>query len=895
MNLMLKRIIGYMLDQYVTVLLVLATVSSLTYLVLINDLQDHEGGAASIRLSAEQAQSIQRVELSINRLMLSDDSKEQRGYRGEIVNQLATFKDTHISLSRGDRFVRQGNRIVHAPGELSEEMGRLYYGAPYFLDKKVKAYMTEVKRLLSIENADFTRENPTVRGFLLTDRSQLLEGLEHSISLQQKENEYRLDTTISMQHLMFAVTLASLLIVGGLILRPLVFKLHESMGMIQEEKDFTENILDTSQALIIGLDRDTNVQLFNQFAQENTGWFEQEVKGEAFFERFFAEEDRVPMLAVFERMMQAEVTEGELETRVMIRSGEFIQVHWHFTVILDPSSKTPVLFLATGIDITERKAAESQLQQTLRELEKISGRLQDEITLAANLQKAILPSPVIDLPGMQGQARLITSTEVGGDYYDYFQIGGNRTVLLVGDVSGHGVAAGTMVSAAKAGMFPLIHEGVTQPGEILRALNETMHATAHESLLMTMACISLDAGNGTLQFANAGHVLPYIRRKRDRSWSMLEASGMPLGKNLDSQYRTTEQELQLEIGDRLFLYTDGLVEEESPLGEPFGYERLEKILEQFGDAEPEVLHEQLMAELNKHVGGRALEDDVTTVIVNHTDRVVQATATAATDASDIIRISDEFYRQGEHPIPRISRQYVVFVAEQKFSDLFGRFTQDGVCRIVPRNNRFCQKIGVERLLNQHHEDVDSDIHNLIKNSQFHRQFELTHSEDKAFIMEEIQAGLSEHGLEGNEYLDSLMVLLDEMIENSLYAAPRDGQDNTFYKKGESRELTSNEDVRVDISLADQMLGVMVSDNWGTLTSATFLRNLSRAMEQGIIAGIGGGGLYMMWRMSDYLQIRVHPHRKTQVTILWDLSKPFEMNTDSGVQFLYHSEQEEVLV
>jgi len=895
MNQMLKRILAYMLDQYVTVLVVLAAVSSLTYLVLIYDLQSHEGGAASIRLSAEQAQSLQEIELSVNRLMLTSDVKQQRKIRGEIVDQLTIFKDTHISLSSGDRFIRQGNRIVHVSGELSSDMGRLYYDAPYFLDEKVTAYITGVKKLLSIEYKKFDRKNPQVSKYLLADRSKLMEGLEKSLSLRQRENEYKLTSTISMQHLMFAVTLCSLMIVGVLILRPLVFKLRESMGLIQEEKDFTENVLDTSQALIVGLDENGKIRLFNQYAQENTGWFEEEVKGELFFDRFFPDGDREEMVKLFVDMMEKRESEGEVETRVLIRSGEMLHINWHATVIVDTVSKLPTLFLMTGVDVTERKSAENQLQQTHAELEKISVRLQDEIKLAANLQKAILPNPVIDLPGMQGQAKLVTSTEVGGDYYDYFQVDGYKTVILVGDVSGHGVAAGTMVSAAKAGMFPLIHEGVSQPSEILRSLNGTLHATAQQSLLMTMACICLDARNGTLHYANAGHVLPYLRRKQDRRWSMIESFGLPLGKDIDSQYSMTEIKLELEVGDRLFLYTDGLVEEESPLGEPFGYERLEKILDQYGDAEPEVLYEQVLAEVYRHCGGRELEDDITLVIVNHTDRVVQASASATAEVSDIIRLSDEFYRQGDHSIPRISRQYVVFVAEQQFTDLFPRLVQDGVCRVLPKNDGFYQQIGMDRLLNQHHEGVDSDIHSLIPRSRFHRQFELTHSDDKVFVMEEIQAGLSEHGLSASEHLDSLIILLDEMLENSLYAAPRDGQDHTYYSKGENRELSSNEDVRIDVSVSDQILGLMVTDNWGTLTPSTFLKNIGRAMEQGIVAGVGGGGLYMMWRMSDYMQIRVHPHKKTQVTILWDLSKPFDMGADSGFQVLYHSEQEEALI
>ena len=73
--------------------------------------------------------------------------------------------------------------------------------------------------------------------------------------------------------------------------------------------------------------------------------------------------------------------------------------------------------------------------------------------------------------------------------------------------------------------------------------------------------------------------------------------------------------------------------------------------------------------------------------------------------------------------------------------------------------------------------------------------------------------------------------------------------------------------------------------------SVLLKNISRAMDEGVEAGIGGAGLYMMWRLSDYLQIRVRPQQRAQVTTLWDINGVIDMNVDSGIQFLYHTEYE----
>jgi hypothetical protein len=266
-------------------------------------------------------------------------------------------------------------------------------------------------------------------------------------------------------------------------------------------------------------------------------------------------------------------------------------------------------------------------------------------------------------------------------------------------------------------------------------------------------------------------------------------------------------------------------------------------------------------------------------------------AAAVNEVSDIIRISESFYRHGEHPVPRISKEYVVFLAEHGYADLLTRFSQDGICRILPRHNNFCRKLGWEHLLNQHHETPNDDLYVLIPEMPEYRQFQLTHTEDKPFIMEEIQSWLSDQPHLPGDHIEALIVILDEMTENSLYAAPRDGKGVAYYVKGESRELSEHEEVRIDIAVTKDILGLMITDNWGTLMPSVFLKNISHAMEEGVEAGVGGAGLYMMWRLSDYLQIRVHPQQRTQVTTLWDINGVIDMNVDSGIQFLYHSDYE----
>jgi hypothetical protein len=279
------------------------------------------------------------------------------------------------------------------------------------------------------------------------------------------------------------------------------------------------------------------------------------------------------------------------------------------------------------------------------------------------------------------------------------------------------------------------------------------------------------------------------------------------------------------------------------------------------------------------------------MVLNHSDRLTSEVSNTEADISDIIRITESFYRQGDHPIPRISREYVVFIAEQQFADLLDRLSKDGICRILPKYSDFCEQIGWNHLLSQHHETPDDDLFVLMPHLPQHRQFQLSHTDDKLYVMEEIVSWISDQGTVPQEHIDALVVILDEMSENSLYAAPRDGKGIAYYAKGESRELSEHEEVRIDIALSDDRLGLMITDNWGTLPASVFLQKMAHAMDEGVEAGVGGAGLYMMWRLSHYFQIRVHPQHRTQVTTLWDLKQPVNMDINSGFQFIHHSQYE----
>lgn len=548
------------------------------------------------------------------------------------------------------------------------------------------------------------------------------------------------------------------------------------------------------------------------------------------------------------------------------------------------------------VTLTDMMLSLSESQEKLIDvMQDLSSRLNEEVAHAAILQRNLLPAPDILLPGVRGMATLVTSSEVGGDFYDYFIVNERWVVMLIGDVSGHGVASGTLVSAAKAGVNLLADEGERDPGVILNRLNKSMLKIGHQRLLMTMFAATLDTSTGELLYANAGHQFPYFFSREAGEMAPLEVGGLPLGKSAATTYSTLS--MQMELGDRLFMYTDGIIEEENGSGEQFGYDRLEEFLSVHFTAEPDWLSEHLLESLREFVPSGKFDDDVTVFCIEHHERRARPPQDEYDESElGLVRIAESFYRKNtDRLMPRLSRQHVVFLEETGLTDLLPRLARDGIRRVLPRHDPTVHRLGWSKLLSQHQSCPGSDLETFLPNPQGHREFRLCHSTDKDFMMQEIEAWLQEIGIADEERMEPAVIIMDELIENGLYGAPRDGKGRALYAKGTERVLPVTEKLHFSVAIQDGILGMQISDDWGTLTPAVFLdRLVSHCEGTGLIAGEGGAGLYIIWQLSDYLQIRVQPHYRTQVTVLLDMNVPFTPESGKGFQFIYHNDIHENL-
>ena len=238
------------------------------------------------------------------------------------------------------------------------------------------------------------------------------------------------------------------------------------------------------------------------------------------------------------------------------------------------------------------------------------------IDIARKIQQSLLPDDPLRVPGVRFAGRCVPATDVGGDYFGYFAAGESGVDCLIGDVSGHGVGAALMMAAARTTFMSarLVEEGAAA---ILTKLNALLHDDLDRAdLFMTASCTTFDASTRELRYANAGHPPALVLRAGKSQCIPLRANGILLGIQNDARF--DEASLQMNAGDVVVLYTDGITEMGNDAGEFFGVRGLEAAIVSNGQLDPEAMIDAVFAALERFAPGRAYDDDCTIVVMRAT-------------------------------------------------------------------------------------------------------------------------------------------------------------------------------------------------------------------------------------------------------------------------------------
>jgi predicted ester cyclase len=267
--------------------------------------------------------------------------------------------------------------------------------------------------------------------------------------------------------------------------------------------------------------------------------------------------------------------------------------------------------------ISEGKIAEewggslglSELLRRQRLEQEISerARIEQELRVARSIQQASLPKEVPTIEGWQISPFYQPAREVGGDFYDFLELKDGQLGLVVGDATGKGVPAALVMASARSMLRAVAQASDYSPGDVLRRVNDSLVIDIPPNMFVTCFYAILDPDSGSLSYANAGHDLPYLWHGGDAG--ELRARGMPLGLMPGMSYE--EKKIDLDVGEGVFFYSDGLVEAHAPKGEMFGFPRLRRLIAHHSEEERS-LGEFLLEELYSFVGeGWEQEDDIT--------------------------------------------------------------------------------------------------------------------------------------------------------------------------------------------------------------------------------------------------------------------------------------------
>ena len=237
--------------------------------------------------------------------------------------------------------------------------------------------------------------------------------------------------------------------------------------------------------------------------------------------------------------------------------------------------------------------------------------IENELEIARQIQASTLPASPPEIKNLQIAALYQPMAAVGGDFYEFVVIDECHAGFVVADVTGHGVPAAMISAMLKVAMQSVIR-CANQPSKVLGGLNEIL-ASQLRGQFITAAYLWLDMENQIGLYSAAGHP-PLVRLLKGKVERM-ECNGLLFGVMPDTEYPV--RAMSIERGDRLLLYTDGLVEPENVAAEPFGDHALEKVLLDCQDQAPDKLLDRLLAEVRLWLpASLALQDDITMVAID---------------------------------------------------------------------------------------------------------------------------------------------------------------------------------------------------------------------------------------------------------------------------------------
>jgi serine phosphatase RsbU (regulator of sigma subunit) len=241
--------------------------------------------------------------------------------------------------------------------------------------------------------------------------------------------------------------------------------------------------------------------------------------------------------------------------------------------------------------------------------------LQTDLEGAKDVQRAFFPPPTLSIPCLSCEVFYQPAHDIGGDYYDFLSLQGERWGIVIGDVSGKGIGAALIMASLQGSLRAQALHPHSDLSALMTDVNQLVYGSSPIHYFASLFYAEYQPATRVLRYVNAGHNPPIVLRPRDGRCELfrLNAGGKPVGIFSDAQFITAT--FQLQIADVLIAYTDGITEVQDRKGELWGQERFEQLLSSCGCRQPKELMDRILGEVSAYAGGQPQRDDMTLVVM----------------------------------------------------------------------------------------------------------------------------------------------------------------------------------------------------------------------------------------------------------------------------------------
>ena len=257
-------------------------------------------------------------------------------------------------------------------------------------------------------------------------------------------------------------------------------------------------------------------------------------------------------------------------------------------------------------------AVEAQ-RRTIAQKQEFERRAAQELEIAKQVQARLFPQALPPLKTLEYAGICIQARKVGGDYYDFLDLGRERLGFVIGDISGKGIAAALLMANLQANLRSQCAIALDQPQRLMRSVNQLFCENTPDGSFATLFFAEYDDKAGRLRYANCGHLSALLLRS-DNTLERLDSTATVLG--VFKEWDCEIGERQLHPGDTLALYTDGITESYNSADEEFGEQRLIEALQRHREASPQSLLDSIVAEVQRF-NPHEQHDDITLIIAKH--------------------------------------------------------------------------------------------------------------------------------------------------------------------------------------------------------------------------------------------------------------------------------------